>query len=602
MAERPIILTVFSDVEDPNPLPRLVEERDEMIDLLKTPDQQKRIEHKYLSVKDGVQLMDYIRTYREEILLFHYGGHADNDEILLPDGRSLIKGIAAMFENLHLRNAPLKLVFLNGCATWEQVDVFFNTGVEAVIATRAKVNDTAAKEFALSLYKTLFTEGKTLEQAFNDAVAAVQRISDEIRLEKEPFSRGPKNKRLKKMMEDQEEMPWFLFTRKEEILKSTLLPKKRVSALSLAGESIQNRIEESIKAKKEKIEALKQQIQDKAAEIAAQKVAIEAQEAVPMAEAQKQMILKVLATNLENEQTRLQELKDEVALLTLEVEEAAEGFLHTESLRRLKSALFEINYRDQLRYFIRDVDPVETFRAFILQGNKDCANDLLVHLLLIEINGDDKVAVNKMELDFSIIGNDAPHEGNIWTKVKEHFHIPDEVSEQKSVEMILQHLERGHVIFHFKRMYNNEPQYNLKIIKKFWYTFCRHATAEAPAARYLYKCYLFVSDENCRCQNEEPYVLDRGYKTIIPEQEQINYLLDILEPPIQPILFRELDEWVNKVPRPYRLTEPGKLQQILGGDYGFVLPTIRNYCQETGTEGMKIYDQYFAQYEINQQA
>jgi hypothetical protein len=78
MAERPIILTVFSDVEDPNPLPRLVEERDEIIDLLKTPDQQKRIEHKYLSVKDGEQLMAYIRTYREEIFIFHYGGHADS--------------------------------------------------------------------------------------------------------------------------------------------------------------------------------------------------------------------------------------------------------------------------------------------------------------------------------------------------------------------------------------------------------------------------------------------------------------------------------------------------------------------------------------------
>jgi hypothetical protein len=320
-----------------------------------------------------------------------------------------MEGIAGYFRIVNRHKSPLKLVFLNGCATQAQVDSFFNIGVDAVIATRAKIGDTPAKEFATTFYKALFREQETLEQAFNDAVAQVKRLSDEIQVEQEPLTdRGPKKERLKQIMENGEQMPWFLYTRREEILKSAFLPKKSTSAMGMANKPIQKDREADIKAKREEIDALRLQIQAKEAAIATGQTNINALEQVPMEEPQKQMILKTLKDNLVSEQIKLKELKNKMDLLSLEVEENAEGFLHAEALKRLKNALYEINYSDQLRYFIRQVDPNETFRAFILQGTKDCANDLLVHLLLIEINGDDKVAVNKMELDFSIIGNDAP--------------------------------------------------------------------------------------------------------------------------------------------------------------------------------------------------
>lgn len=603
MIERPIILTVFSDVEDPNPLPRLLEERDALIEILKEPDRKKIIEHKHLSVKDRDQLIQYIRDYRDEILIFHYAGHSEGQELAFNDGTGLIKGIAGMFENLRLRNAPLKLVFLNGCATAEQVDAFFDTGVEAVIATRAKIQDAVAKKFAESFYQSLFERENSLNQAFHDAVMTVRSETDAIPIEETPISRGPKKKRLREMMESGEELPWFLFVRKDEMLQlkvSQLLPKKSISPLALADASIQKERKAGLSAKQEQVETLKKQIETKEQEIEAMKTEIEAMENNPAFNTG--IIFKNAKENLKTEEKKLRQFKDELALLTLEVEEEKEGFLHTEALKKLKNALFEINYKDQLRYFIRKVDSDETFHAFILQGNKDCANELLVHLLLIDINVHARIAINKMELDFSLKGNEAPNENNIWTKVKEHFRVPADYNEQKTTRLILEHLERGHVIFHFKRMYNNAPQYNFKIVRQFWYTFCQYARAEETAVPFLYKCYLFASDENCHSQNQVPYVLGRGYKNLITQEEKKNHLVDILDPPIQPILFRELDEWVlDKVPRPYRLMEESKLKQILGGDYGFVLPTIHNYCKENGSDAMKIYERYFAQYEINMQ-
>jgi hypothetical protein len=396
-------------------------------------------------------------------------------------------------------------------------------------------------------------------------------------------------------------MPWFLSVSRDEVLKTKFLSKQRKnkSAREIANELILAQKEADIKAKKDEIEDLEEQIGHKEKEVADLKNAIETtRQSDAFTEEIKQTIIQSSEESLNRKEVELQELKDQMDLLMLEVDEEAGDFLSGKTLGRLKSALDRINYRHQLRFFKRKASTEGSFHAFILQGNKESANDFLVRLLLIEVNSDDKVGIKKTELDFSTIGSDAPNEGNIWVKVKKNFDIPEDKNEKEATEIIIRHLANEHVIFHFKRMYDFEPSDNLNIIRKFWYTFCEHAKAGNALSTYSHKCYLFVSDENCHCQEVEPYVLGRGYTDIIPQQDRSAYLLDVMDPPVQPILLEDLKNWeLDEVPLAYQLKEEQKLKKVLGGNYGFILPTIRNYCEEIGS--WKLYNTYFSDYEIN---
>lgn len=111
-------------------------------------------------------LSRYVAEFKDRILVFHYGGHADSDKIFLADQVANPGGLAQL---LGLQS-DLKLVFLNGCSTREQVELLFEAGVPAVIATTVPIADTAAKAFANIFYKALATQ-HNLEEAFKLAAA-----------------------------------------------------------------------------------------------------------------------------------------------------------------------------------------------------------------------------------------------------------------------------------------------------------------------------------------------------------------------------------------------------------------------------------------------
>ena len=119
-------------------------------------------------------------TNSTEIEVFHYAGHAGGDLLYLEEAGH-IKGIAELF-GLNRKEGngpnPLQLVFLNGCATRGQVASLHAVGVAAVIATNTPINDEAARVLAEQFYTTWATEGRTLEEAFNAAVARLHTIPE----------------------------------------------------------------------------------------------------------------------------------------------------------------------------------------------------------------------------------------------------------------------------------------------------------------------------------------------------------------------------------------------------------------------------------------
>lgn len=107
--------------------------------------------------------------YQDRVWIFHYGGHADEDELWL-EGDS---GGNTPFFSLGLAKflgaqKGLKLVFLNGCATAQHAQLMLANDIPAVVATSRKVADAQAVDFASSFYKGL-ASGASIQEAFNEA-------------------------------------------------------------------------------------------------------------------------------------------------------------------------------------------------------------------------------------------------------------------------------------------------------------------------------------------------------------------------------------------------------------------------------------------------
>ncbi len=95
--------------------------------------------------------------YRDRVGLFHFGGHADGDHLLLQSAFEPRPAYAEGLATLLGQQRGLKLVFLNGCSTRPQVKRLLDTGVPAVIATARPIDDDVASEFAVAFYRALTT-------------------------------------------------------------------------------------------------------------------------------------------------------------------------------------------------------------------------------------------------------------------------------------------------------------------------------------------------------------------------------------------------------------------------------------------------------------
>ena len=160
-------------------LPGVREERDELNTILLRAEAKglcellikpvEKIEHIF-------EVFTNTELYRDRIAVFHFAGHANSLEIILESGSIDVE----YFSRFLGEQKGLKLLFLNGCSTYGQVEKFFRNNVPNVIATSSFIYDELARDFAIKFYHNL-AGGTSLIRAFNEASSITQAVNSKKR-------------------------------------------------------------------------------------------------------------------------------------------------------------------------------------------------------------------------------------------------------------------------------------------------------------------------------------------------------------------------------------------------------------------------------------
>ena len=120
------------------------------------------------------RIQNAFSIYQSEIDIFHFSGHAGRYAIQTQEqgNESVITFAKGLADFIGMQNG-VKLVFLNGCSTKEQVKHFHEAGIPVVIATQRPVPDRFAREFAERFYQFLARE-HPIQMAFKEAKAAME--------------------------------------------------------------------------------------------------------------------------------------------------------------------------------------------------------------------------------------------------------------------------------------------------------------------------------------------------------------------------------------------------------------------------------------------
>ena len=178
MSAKPIILAAFAN-DQGRFLESLQQESDAISDALRGKKDGGFID---LEVQQGAsiaRLFELIGRYGNDLAMLHYGGHANGSALdLQASGGTNAEAHGAGLAQLLGTLPNLKLVFLNGCATQGHVEALLASGVPAVIATSAPVEDTIALQFAKEFYAALAdpAASRTIDFAFARAKALVATI------------------------------------------------------------------------------------------------------------------------------------------------------------------------------------------------------------------------------------------------------------------------------------------------------------------------------------------------------------------------------------------------------------------------------------------
>lgn len=174
----PLIFLAFADDKDQH-LPLLQQEAEDIYREL-NPLQNRQLIQVYRDQHANIpKIYHYLTDYRDRVVIFHYAGHADSGSLYFEGQNADARGIAELLS----QQKGLKLAFLNGCSTKEQVNYLLEQGIPAVVATNVQINDGMAKDFAGQFYKALARPGTTIGEAFQSAASlakAVSRFSPEL--------------------------------------------------------------------------------------------------------------------------------------------------------------------------------------------------------------------------------------------------------------------------------------------------------------------------------------------------------------------------------------------------------------------------------------
>ena len=127
--------------------------------------------------KSGIttnKFLKLISKFEKDIVIFHYGGHANRKSLQFENGLAFSDGLAGIMGSL----PNLKLVFLNGCSTKDMVQKMLDRKVPAVIGTSVPIEDKTAVAFAEAFYQALANK-YSLRHAFVFAYNAIQTLFEE---------------------------------------------------------------------------------------------------------------------------------------------------------------------------------------------------------------------------------------------------------------------------------------------------------------------------------------------------------------------------------------------------------------------------------------
>jgi hypothetical protein len=177
------VLSAFGAVDKLQDLPFLDEEYERIESIYQSLALEKNLGIVgYCSMfSDRNKLIEKIQQFQRNLTIFHFSGHADKASFWFRDKQAYIKGLAKILRNCE----NLKLIFLNGCSTNGQVRDILDAHQKAVvIGTYSLIGDQKAKNFSIQFFKALMNEGKSIKDAFEDAVAYIESIDDQIRFKR----------------------------------------------------------------------------------------------------------------------------------------------------------------------------------------------------------------------------------------------------------------------------------------------------------------------------------------------------------------------------------------------------------------------------------
>ena len=129
--------------------------------------------------RSNATLQDILNVFQDplyfnKIAIFHYGGLSNGYQLLLESQEEHTNAVHARDLTAFLgQQIGLQLVFLNGCATQNQVQWLIDAKISMVIATSCSIDDQMAMEFASCFYKGL-AGGANVQRAYNEARTAIQ--------------------------------------------------------------------------------------------------------------------------------------------------------------------------------------------------------------------------------------------------------------------------------------------------------------------------------------------------------------------------------------------------------------------------------------------
>ena len=174
--ESPIVLIIHAQTR-----PSLPELDREVANLRDTFLQSREFEPHILTDASPNRIFAELRDRGGRVAVIHYAGHANGKGVLLPDGGGeggVAFGHAAGLADALRQLDSLRVLFLNGCATKDQVMPLLEAGVPAIIATMSGISDHIATVFASQFYKCL-ASGRDIQEAFEHAQAFIKMTEGE---------------------------------------------------------------------------------------------------------------------------------------------------------------------------------------------------------------------------------------------------------------------------------------------------------------------------------------------------------------------------------------------------------------------------------------